>query len=584
MVRAMRWCLPLCLLTACSDLIPDGFGGDIDTRVVDTIIEVGDTTVELPDVPAQSCESDDDCAHLEACCLDVVCQDNVCMPAYVSRCCVVDGPCAVSTSLRSGTCEARCEANGCIESLRLGDTRCNETLWELPLTAEGMRQVTIIDPVPDRVTWHLSRLEPFAGRDALRAGDVLCPTYFTGPLDATCQPVGTEAGVVDVAFVTAPIPIPQEIASQVELWLFADLPTSDGLSTPLDGLELEVISTTQGPFVAWSTRVSPIVTGQWTPVLVDMSLWGGKSVQLRFSFKTLDGRDNDHRGIAIGTLRVRTACAADRTATDRSVCELAYPTPVRGLDDALVVYGPPDPARACEPCTAATTCTRVDTCDVAVCTTGTCQIERELTATCCTPDARWAGDGSFEDPLPTPEEITPEGWITSGPWSVSSLRSLLGERALHFGEPDGSGIAAPGQAAEGTLLSPVVAVPDDAPRWRFSLWLATEWDAAPSSDNPAGLDLLEAVVLAATPVPVAPSIVWDSREVGGTTLGQWVTVTIDLTPWRGREVRLGWRFGTGDADANDAEGVYIDQAVVFRECPGCGAGELLDPACAPELP
>ena len=75
---------------------------------------------------------------------------------------------------------------------------------------------------------------------------------------------------------------------------------------------------------------------------------------------------------------------------------------------------------------------------------------------------------------------------------------------------------------------------------------------------------------------MAPSIVWDSREVGGTTLGEWVTVTIDLTPWRGREVRLGWRFATGDADANEAEGVYVDQAVVFRECPGCAAGELLD--------
>ena len=88
------------------------------------------------------------------------------------------------------------------------------------------------------------------------------------------------------------------------------------------------------------------------------------------------------------------------------------------------------------------------------------------------------------------------------------------------------------------------------------------------------------------PVALAPAIVWDAREIGGTTLGTWIDVTIDLTPWRGRSVRLGWRFNTGDADANEAEGVYIDQAVVFRACPGCEAGDVApeDPSCGAAVP
>ena len=133
-------------------------------------------------------------------------------------------------------------------------------------------------------------------------------------------------------------------------------------------------------------------------------------------------------------------------------------------------------------------------------------------------------------------------------------------------------IAPPGEAAAGLALSPVVRVPEDLARWRFTLFLATEWDAVPpdgSFDNPSGLDLLEAVVVPAGAAAVAPLVVWDSRAIACTTRGAWQDITIDLERFAGADVRLGWRFRTGDADANDAEGVYVDRAVVFRACPGC---------------
>jgi len=588
----MRCALPLLILTtSCSDLIPKGPPalGDLDVRLPDaTASDSDDATAELPDIGTQACESDNDCADLAACCLNVVCQGGVCMPSYISRCCVVEGPCAVSTSLRTGSCEATCVARGCVESLQLGTTRCDETLWELALNPDGLGTLTLQDPVPDRVSWHISALRPFAGGPSLRAGDFLCPTYGTGALDPlTCVALApNDASVVTIAFTTPSITLPADAPAQVELWLYAELPASDGLSTPLDGLEMAVLAENAAPIAIWSTRVTPIPLGTWTPILVDLSLWGGRPVQLRFSFDTLDGRDNDYEGVTIGRLRVRTACAADRTANDRGPCEVAYSTDVRGLHDSLVVFGPPEPARACVACTTAATCERRDTCDVAQCDAGYCRIQRNVTAECCTADARWPGDGSFEGPLAMPEEVTRETWIGSGSWAISGLRSLSGESALHFGLSDGSGLAPPGESDEGEILSPFILVPADSPRWRFSLWLATEWDLAPSSDNPAGIDLLEALVAADAPVALPPAVAWDAREIGGTTLGRWVDVTIDLSPWRGRYVRVGWRFRTGDGDANDAEGVYIDQAVVFRACPGCESGDIApeDPACGALAP
>jgi len=581
----MRRVLPLLILTtSCSDLIPNG-ATDLDVRVPDTMVaDSEDATAELPDIGGQQCESDDDCADLAGCCLDVVCQAGVCMPAYISRCCVFEGPCAVSTTLRTGQCEETCVAKGCVESLKLGTTRCDETLWQLAMTPEGLGAMSIQDAVTDRVSWHLSPVRPFADRPSLRAGDVLCPTYYSGALDpVTCDPVNAGDGsLVDIGIMTPSIDLSPEVPALVELWLYGELPASDGLSTPLDGLEMEVITATGSPLVLWSTRVTPIPLGTWTPVLIDLSLFAGRAVQLRFVFDTLDGRDNDYEGVSIGSMRVRTACSSDRTATDRSACEIAYPTKVRGLSDALVVFGPPDPARDCVACTSATTCERVDTCDIAACVAGRCDVDRVITADCCTPDARWPGDGSFESQLETPDEVTPATWQSSGPWGISGLRSLSGESALHFGLSDRSGIALPGESAAGEILSPVLVVPDDNPRWRFSLWLATEWDLAPSSDNPAGIDLLEALVAPDVPIALAHTVVWDARELGGTTLGTWINVTIDLSPWRGRSVRLGWRFATGDSDANEAEGVYIDQAVVFRACPGCESPD--DPGCAVVAP
>ncbi|HRE89693.1 MAG TPA: hypothetical protein PK095_11210, partial [Myxococcota bacterium] len=133
------------------------------------------------------------------------------------------------------------------------------------------------------------------------------------------------------------------------------------------------------------------------------------------------------------------------------------------------------------------------------------------------------------------------------------------------------GLAAEGEAASGTALGPSVRIHERDPVWRFALKLSTEWDAAPSTENPRGIDLLEAlVVLDDDPrSPAEAFVVWDSRAVSGTTSGAWVVIEVPLDRFAGRSVRLGWRFDTVDAEVNSPGAVFVDEASVVRACPPC---------------
>lgn len=577
-------------LVACGDLIPrPPAPEDTDTR------DAAEDSVEsdLPDLGTTECTTDLDCAPYAGCCLAVSCVSARCVPSYVPSCCVVEGPCAVDSALRSATCEATCAPLGCIERLRLGNARCDETIWELPMTTEGIAALRVVEAPSERLTWHLSPLRTFLDAPTLRAGDLLCPSYHGGSLGPRCE-VLAPGGPVAMSAETTNFIVPSDIASLVELWVRMDVPATAGLTTPLDALELSLVGE-RFEASLWSSGRSPIPVGRWTPVLADLTPWAGQTIRLRLRFDTGDGRDNDHEGVAIGKLRVRTACEADRTASGGDACHEARLTPVasvRPMDDALVVLGPPRGSEdtACEPCAAATTCARPDPCDQAACTQGRCALTQVIDPACCAPMPSFPGGGSFEDAL--------DGWTLSGPWASSELRSVSGQRALHFGRPDGAGIAMPGEAARGEAWSPPVAVPTvppsnalavpAPPTLGFSLWLSTEWDLAPSFDNPGGVDRLEALVALVLPDGrrVLPQTVWTSTAIGGTTLAAWRPIALDLTPWAGRTVSIGWRFDTVDAEANDGEGVWIDDAAVYRRCPDCacdtcpGEGDLGVP-CEP---
>lgn len=549
----------------CSDLLPSPDLLEID------VVEVDTAEVDVPDIGQIECQGDEDCQEFAQCCLDVACLQGRCMPRYVPDCCTAEGPCAVDVPHHTGTCEATCVAGGCGHQLSLRDEGCGEVLWEL-----GDGEVSRVDDQPDRITWHRSRLRPFDGRETLRAGDILCPTYHGGALGEDCQPLG-EGGAVRTAFDTPTLTLPATAPALVELIVYADLGRPDELTELGGGLgvdRLELIALPDGlaATVLWTSSPAP-GTGEplpqraWTPVLVDLSRFAGRSLRLRFAFDTGDGRDNHHEGVAIGRLRVFTPCEADRLATGDGVCRVATATRVHPLSDELPVSSPPlGPldlhAWPCQPCAGPSGCVSSDACEVPSCEAGRCTFDELSTSSCCTPDPRFGGDGSFE---------TVDEWELDGLWDARTLEASAGLRSLHFGLDDGSGLAEDGERAAGMALGPAITVHQRDPVWRFALKLSTEWDAAPSPENARGIDLLEALaVLDDDPrSPPEPFVVWDSRAVLGTTLGEWVVIEVPLDRFAGRSVRLGWRFDTVDAEVNSPGGVFIDEAAVVRACPPC---------------
>ncbi len=540
--------------------------------IVDDAVEVG----------VSGCLTDADCAALAGCCLEAQCREGQCVPTYVPDCCVEPGPCAVDTPLHGGLCETPCEAFGCARRLALSEDECGQEIWSMG--PDPLPQFTPVESVSGRVFWHPDPRRPFDGRPSLRVGDVLCPTYHDGPHDADCRPIG-ESRPVRAGLEGEWFTLPQ-VAAVAELALWVDVDPSPTTDRAIDGLDLFVVEDTGASHQVWSSRplplyalavpVAPVPQRTWTPVIVDLSRWAGTTVRLRLVFDTLDGRENDREGVALGRLRVRTPCPSERsreTLSALTACEQVTSVPVYPLADALLVSLPPADTnhRGCSLCSAASQCELTGDCEMASCEAGYCRVMTQ--ASCCEMSPTWNAAPGFESPL--------EGWETTGPWQVSDLRAESGTYTLHFGMPDGSGLAPGLESAEGEAKSPVMRVPDEAPVWSFSLWLSTEWDGAPSVTNPAGVDLLEALVWLDRWPALPAMVVWSSSEVGGTTSVAWERIAVDLKPWRGLDVRLGWRFRTGDSEMNSPGAVFIDRPLLRESCPGCGARDEMDGACAP---
>lgn len=560
--------LAVAVLAGCSldDLIPR------PPDVAASDATAGDGEADVPDHVA--CEKDDDCAAFAGCCLDPRCQDGACVPFYVPQCCTQPGPCATTAPFHSGTCEATCEADGCVETLSLPAGSCAETLWSLALTPEAVLDTADSDP-DDRVTWALTSARPFGGAPSLHAGDVVCPTYYDGPLGADCRPLdpagAANAGAIALRLQTESFAVPADRPTLVQLWLWIDVGPGH-----VDGLTVSTTHDNGGRREAWDSRAASaadLPRGAWTPVLVDLTPDAGQSIGLALDFETLDGRDNDHPGVYIGSIDVRTLCADDLTCPAAAPCAAPREVRIAPFEVRACVVAPVDPGPSCAPCATDASCLVTDACDVARCEAGACTVSHELTAACCTPDASWPGDPSFEDALGP-------GWDADPGWAISGVESEVGPSSLHFGLPDGSAIAPPGESAEGAVVTPPIELPRDAPVWSFALALSTEWDGAPSSDNVASVDLLTLEVWPVAAATVAPAIIWDSRAIGGTTDGAWRRIRVALDAFAGQTVRLAWRFRTGDEHANDGSGVWVDDARVFRACPGCGS-EALDEGCDP---
>ena len=144
--------------------------------------------------------------------------------------------------------------------------------------------------------------------------------------------------------------------------------------------------------------------------------------------------------------------------------------------------------------------------------------------------------------------------------------------ALYFGDPtrscpDDPGSVCPdydnGRKVGATATSPAFTLPVDADRatLRFQLFLEVE-----ASNH---YDVLQVFVLE----DGTPAEVWRKTAIaGGTTLGRFFEVSVDLSRFIGRTIQLQLAFDTLEQTDNDYEGVYVDDVTVTTTCGSLSEG------------
>lgn len=213
-----------------------------------------------------------------------------CTPCQVDGDCEDDNPCSSHTCGASGVCETTvfCCLEEAIYSTSFED---NFVGWAL----------TDTQPT-DSVSWQTSTFAATEGLAAAYLGDPETMTFETGePVKASC---------------TSPeLSLPAALGPDTSLRLAFDLRLEtewDGsfYLNPLgiDRLSLDVLTNTL-PVEIWSSdEIGGTTAGQWEHIVVDLSPWAGSSIQVRFTFDSVDGAMNGFEGVLLDDLRVDKTC------------------------------------------------------------------------------------------------------------------------------------------------------------------------------------------------------------------------------------------------------------------------------------
>jgi hypothetical protein len=156
-------------------------------------------------------------------------------------------------------------------------------------------------------------------------------------------------------------------------------------------------------------------------------------------------------------------------------------------------------------------------------------------------------------------------------WMGVLLPALSTPGALHYGSQNGT--YATGAANNASILSGAFILPSTTIS-RLSFWLYLDNEFS----NGVGSKEWDHLTVTAFRVdkPAEKLVLWDSAggepawwmEVDGTPVGpQWTQVkNLDLTPFKGRTVRLRFSFDTLDEDANAYMGAYLDDIKIITTC------------------
>ena len=374
--------------------------------------------------------------------------------------------------------------------------------------------------VPDGVTasaapvyrWREQGDEKVAGNASLYFGDPFGDHY--------CQPPWANIGPAPSGTATMPdgtgvpsLTLPAGVPSWVSFHARLDMRSDPSV----DKLTLRVLSGGTSVPIWDKTAIPATDYGVWTPVTVDLSAFAGQTIQLRFSFDVVNkgGCYNSGAGPRIDELSVTSAACAI-------------------------------------PCVQDSDCNDGDECTADTCADGQC--------------SNIAG----EAPLVTLGfEEDPAGWSTESTapyrWRTTSSQAASGTHSLYFGNGGGDGYCTVlnFQVPSGTAALPLSPVAFD------SSAVLTFWTRLSIRSN-AEVDVFTVSLVPSGGEPVQ---IWSKTAIAPSLYGQWVPVTVDLTPFAPFEGTLRLDFDVknklGGSTCAAGDGVFVDNVAVIK------------PTCAP---
>ncbi|MFO0747926.1 MAG: hypothetical protein U1F43_20035 [Myxococcota bacterium] len=145
-------------------------------------------------------------------------------------------------------------------------------------------------------------------------------------------------------------------------------------------------------------------------------------------------------------------------------------------------------------------------------------------------------------------------------WRVDGLRAFSPDQSLRYGDANGTGYAGTfGGRNFGRATGPSIAIPSTATKVILSFATFVDID-----DDNADNDLFRARAVIAGGDNLQ---VWDRSEIGGTTNGVWVPVSIELpAAVIGQTIQIRWTFDSVNGDNNAGQGVFVDDIRLTVQC------------------
>ncbi len=552
-------------------------GGDEDIPVDDGV-ETPDEGVTIDESgPADDggpplCQANAHCQglfELSDCQIEI-CQDGKCVVAKEPGCCLSPLDCDENNECTEDDCPE--QGGKCTHTALPTCCSTAQVILEAFFDDGTLNGFDIIDQDEnDGVTWQLDTERAHSGEHSLYLGDPTCHTYYNGGLGDDCELAegGAPATRVQISLTSPPLTLPEDSLIAGSVWLFSAvepmLPVAlnpNGELPEPDALSLRVNTFDTRTEIFTTASINKTTGGVFRFLTFDLSPFSGQSVELELAFDSFDGSDNLFEGIYVDTLRIFTYCGSSvcredgNCKDDGSPCTMDVCTGFSNVaDDGLCAY--PIEREPCDPCVLG-----VADCPDKECMTVTCgeddicDYRKEVSEQCCVPES------AYQEGF----EVKDEAWLLgqagtgSVGWHLADGRSTAGDKSLHFGKETAPGVYTydnNGGRSAATATSPSILVPKVSPVATFDLYLSTEFDDAtdyfPFDRLWVGVD-------------GEVEELWSSDTLEGSTHGEFVQVTVDLSAYAEQELRLTFTFDSGNAEHNDYEGPFIDDLQVWSAC------------------